>query len=527
MREQPAPVAGADRRPTISLCVIARDEEPVIGRCLASVQGVVDELVVLDTGSTDRTPEIAREWGARVESLPWPGDFAVAKNAALERATGDWVLFLDADEVLAAGADRLRDLAAAAPPGPVAYGVLIRNLVRQPEGTTDVYQYFLPRFFRRHPEVRYKGAIHEQLLYREGAEPLLMVRAPAVVIEHDGYSPDEIQRKQKAQRNLPLLLRALAQAPYEPFAHFNLGMQFSGLGDWATAADLFTRAIRLAQYQGRPVADYLAVAYVRGVECLLRVGRRDEARALGEEGAQVAPTPDLCCVLAGLALQENDLAGAEAWYRRALHLDPEHCAFPSDLGASTWRPLHGLAVIAQQQGDLERAWRYLQRALRYAPEQPVLLLLGAEVLTALGRTEAAVAILERVKGLALPGPAAEIVYVNCLEKLGRLQEAYDRLEALVQAHPENDLYRLRLAEFLYDLGEDQAVVAVLDPCLDGEARSDPRLYARLGMALLRLGRAAEAARAFELATLVHQRNQLIAAGRWPAETPTAGESPPA
>ena len=86
--------------PRISLCMIARDEAAQLPRCLASVRGAVDEVVLVDTGSRDRTREIAREHGARVESFAWCDDFAAARNASLARASGDWVLVLDADEEL-------------------------------------------------------------------------------------------------------------------------------------------------------------------------------------------------------------------------------------------------------------------------------------------------------------------------------------------------------------------------------------------------------------------------------------------
>jgi len=95
----------------ISLCVIAKDEEENIARCLDSVRGVCDEIIVVDTGSRDRTAEVAASRGARVFDHPWGDDFAAARNAGLERATGRWILVLDADEELSEGGEILRQLA--------------------------------------------------------------------------------------------------------------------------------------------------------------------------------------------------------------------------------------------------------------------------------------------------------------------------------------------------------------------------------------------------------------------------------
>ena len=92
----PAP----DRKPRLSVCMIVKNEERFLGQCLASVKDIADELIVIDTGSTDRTVEIAREHGAQVGHFEWCNDFAAARNASIAAATGDWILFLDADEEL-------------------------------------------------------------------------------------------------------------------------------------------------------------------------------------------------------------------------------------------------------------------------------------------------------------------------------------------------------------------------------------------------------------------------------------------
>ena len=108
--------AGRSKRPLkplLSLCVIAKDEAAFLQRCLASVAGLVDEIVVVDTGSCDDTPKVARGAGARVFSPPWQDDFSQARNRSLAAARGEWILVLDCDEVLArADHDRLRDLLA-------------------------------------------------------------------------------------------------------------------------------------------------------------------------------------------------------------------------------------------------------------------------------------------------------------------------------------------------------------------------------------------------------------------------------
>lgn len=91
------------RKPLISLCMIVKNEAGNLSRCLTSVRGVADELIIVDTGSTDDTVAVARSFGAAIVSFPWTGDFAAARNAGLEQARGTWILVLDADEELDAG----------------------------------------------------------------------------------------------------------------------------------------------------------------------------------------------------------------------------------------------------------------------------------------------------------------------------------------------------------------------------------------------------------------------------------------
>ncbi|MCA9538093.1 MAG: glycosyltransferase, partial [Myxococcales bacterium] len=160
-----AALAAAERRgrPTLSVCMIAKDEEAFIGDALASVRGVADQCVVVDTGSTDRTVEICRAAGAEVAFLPWAGDFSAARNASLDHATGDWILVLDADERLTARSrtplrailEEYQDDSELR-----VVSVRIRNLARDGRFLGDG---FSGRLFRNRPELRFEGRVHEEV----------------------------------------------------------------------------------------------------------------------------------------------------------------------------------------------------------------------------------------------------------------------------------------------------------------------------------------------------------------------------
>ncbi|MFM7370726.1 MAG: glycosyltransferase family 2 protein, partial [Sphaerospermopsis kisseleviana] len=138
----------------LSLCMIVKNEEAALPRCLESVQSLVDEIVVLDTGSTDKTPEIAQQFGAKLHYFQWCNDFSAARNEALKYVTGDWVLVLDADEVLAPEiAPQIREAIN-------TDDYILINLVRQEVGATQSPYSLVSRLFRKHPEIRFERPYH-------------------------------------------------------------------------------------------------------------------------------------------------------------------------------------------------------------------------------------------------------------------------------------------------------------------------------------------------------------------------------
>ncbi|MGQ9712859.1 MAG: glycosyltransferase family 2 protein [Desulfotomaculales bacterium] len=146
-------------RPSATLCVIARNEEEAIPSCISSARHLVHEIIVVDTGSADRTKEVALECGAQVFSFCWKQDFAAARNYALELATGDWILVLDADEVLGwVEADEFARLLA--DPNVEGYFVQIRNYL---DGGRGVAEDQVVRLFRNRPGYRFEGASTNRL----------------------------------------------------------------------------------------------------------------------------------------------------------------------------------------------------------------------------------------------------------------------------------------------------------------------------------------------------------------------------
>ena len=186
-----------------------------------------DQVVVVDTGSTDKTVELAESHGAEIHHFPWTDDFAAARNYALDQATGSWVLSLDADETLdPKTAPKLRILMnrSLGHSGLRAWGLAIHN-VHDKEGILLKYVSHGKRLFPNHPKVRWVRPIHEQLVHIENDALLQHIVTDDVILHHQGYLSAEHAAKGKEERNRRLLLKALAADPDDPFNYFHLGQE--------------------------------------------------------------------------------------------------------------------------------------------------------------------------------------------------------------------------------------------------------------------------------------------------------------
>lgn len=233
---------------TVSLCMIARDEEELIQSCLESVSYLVDEMVVVDTGSRDRTAKLAAAAGARVFDLAWTGDFALARNHALEQAVFDWILVLDADEVLESVSredfKRLLDA-----PEVEGYFVNVRNYLG--EGQETAWDQVV-RLFRNKPAYRFAGAIHEQvapsILKANGGTGL--ATAP-LTINHHGYLSVQLLKKNKSKRNMLIIKRELQKEPGDPFLLYCLAVEHYQRDEVSEGLDCLERAvIRMSGAEG-------------------------------------------------------------------------------------------------------------------------------------------------------------------------------------------------------------------------------------------------------------------------------------
>ena len=290
--------------PKVSLTMIVRDEEANLGDCLEGAVDLVDEVVVVDTGSKDRTRTVAEHFGARVVDFAWCDDFAAARNCALDHARGEWVFILDADDrVLARDRERLRTLFASLPAqGEVAYCLRRVSLAEDGQIGRELEQALI---FRRHADIRWEYRVHEQIT------PSLMqcgttFEAPGICIIHTGYR-DAQTNHAKAERNFHIVQKDLAERPSDPFVKFAFGMMLVDLQRYDEALDALL-ACKPTVVPGTEMACSLAIALARTYTALgrhadaLDVVHRERIAARGHSGVAL--------VEAELCVQAGDLDGA-------------------------------------------------------------------------------------------------------------------------------------------------------------------------------------------------------------------------
>ncbi|MDA8345558.1 MAG: glycosyltransferase [Thermaerobacter sp.] len=323
----------------LSLVMIVRDEEEQLPGCLASAQEAVDEIIIVDTGSSDRSVAIAEGFGAHVLCAQWNNDFAAARNVGLSAAKGRWVLVMDADERFEGDPQRLRRLLAKTTA--VGMEVPIRNEIG--DGRIDLHSTL--RVFRRLPGVRFERRLHEQVLpsLLAVAKGRRIVTAP-FSLRHLGYAPDVVERKRKRQRNLELARAEVAANPLDPFAAFNLGVEYTAAGDPEAGILQFRRSREIT---GHP-QPWQSRLYKVEAQNLYRLERFEEALQVISKGLPSFPDYTDLYFLRGITMDAaGDSDGAEAALRHCLRLGPAKSP-PYD-GVD---PLFGGAAAAAALGHL-------------------------------------------------------------------------------------------------------------------------------------------------------------------------------
>jgi tetratricopeptide (TPR) repeat protein len=306
----------------LSLCMIVKNEAENLPNCLASVRDIVDEIVILDTGSTDDTIAVAELFGAIVHRIDWPNDFAIARNQALQYVTGDWVLVLDGDETLRPEMISTIEQAIAQETH------LVVNLIRHEIGATQSPYSLVSRLFRRHPAIAFRRPYHAMI--DDSVEALLkvepywqIVQLEGVAIDHTGYQPNVIAKQDKVAKARLMMESFLAEHPNDPYVCSKLGALYLQLGEPAIGIELLQRGLAAPELD--PGTHY-----------------------------------ELHYHLGSAYAEMQDVSQATHYYQQAMR---QAIAPKLKLGA-----MHNLATIMQESGELVMAEGLYGQVLQVAPD---------------------------------------------------------------------------------------------------------------------------------------------------------------
>lgn len=346
-------------RPTLSLCMIAKNEERCIAEALASVKGFVDEIIVTDTGSTDRTVEIAKEHGAIVRHFKWVDSFSAARNDSTEDAKSDWIFWIDCDDVVPP--ETMKAIVGAIAEAPEhVWGLNIP--VRFLDGT----QVDHIKVYRNKPELQWEFRIHEQILgpIRKAGGGIGLVEDAYVL--HKNYDTSLEGQAAKRKRDWKLLMLDLREHPNHPFVLFNCGMTAQNVGQPKKAIPWLKKCLLLSGPTDsiyRKACELLARSY-------LDLGHRDKARSTLVKGLDKIPNdPEMQFRLAQIEHESGNLDRAADLYRQ---IDPSAIsqAFTSlDRGLLGFKRNYNLGNVELERGNYAAARDSFLTVLKEQPKE--------------------------------------------------------------------------------------------------------------------------------------------------------------
>jgi GT2 family glycosyltransferase/tetratricopeptide (TPR) repeat protein/SAM-dependent methyltransferase len=477
----------------VSGCLIVRDNAGTIRACLGSLRPWVDELVVVDTGSKDDTPKIAEALGARVFHFQWIDDFAAARNESVRHALGEWIFWMDSDDVIDETNGRgLRDLVRGKHSDKVfGYVMRVHCPGSGPDGANDMTVVDHVKLFRNRPNLRFEHRIHEQIIpaiRRAGGD----VAWTDLFVVHAGYDHSPEGQVRKKERDLRLLHRELEERPRHPFTLFNLGMTYSDCGEANRAAGYLEESLRNSQVgESQRRKAFALLTY-----CRQQLGDLKGALAVCEKGLAECPDDLELRFRYGVVLHHSGrLDESVLAYQRVLGGSAERYFTSVDRGIGGFKAHQNLAVIYAEQGHLDRAEAEWRAVTNEAPSHRLGWRGLGDVLIGRGKIEEAIRLATQlsanprlaIEGLLLVGQVAEVRRQH--------NETRRAWEAAAAADPSDPEPLQRLAR-LYFREESELAERVLRT-LTRVAPDDASAYHNLGTVLLRTNQASEAVRAFQ------------------------------
>ena len=439
----------------LSICLIVKNEENNIGRCLSSLSQITNkEIIIVDTGSTDRTKIIANQYQAEIIDHKWNNDFSDARNIAMEYARGDWVLILDADEELAPNSyqnlktDIMR-------PNIIGYRLPLENVGSPLHGVN-----YVPRLFRNAPGLYFIGKIHETIyasLLVAGEQWNMEQGMGSTRILHHGYQPDQIKIKDKIKRNLELYEDALTELPDEPSILMNYAHDLNYDGQTEKSYEIFKKIHGiLEQHKTEDITPEVREQFVHNYGVFLAQEQKMEELVdvmFSRTARDTGPVANVH-YMAGLGLInckrfEESIRELELCVKKAF----DDSLAPSVPDVRTWKPRHLLANANASLGNENEAIKIWEEVLVECDDSPDPFHDYARYLSSLNRNKEAIKILIKSLDSGLNGQKIWELGAGIVNSDPELAEmAMDWTEEAVQYFPDSDVTNVRRGEALMKNG---------------------------------------------------------------------------
>ncbi len=354
--------------PLISLCMIVKNEEESIERCIKSVKQLVDEMIIVDTGSDDKTVEICRALGATVYSYQWKNDFADARNYSLSLAKGKWILWLDADEEIHQDTDPNAFRRLAQTKMYDLYNFELNNFYGDEVDYDRVIRILHPRLFRNGIGFHFTNSIHEtlnidEILLKSNKEK--RVGKASVCIWHYGYLDKYVNNKGKSERNITLLLDALTNNEEDPWLYYHLASEYYRLKDFTKSFQYINRSIVLfVMNQLTPPSLLYKLKY----SILLSVGSFEGAYPAIEKAISLYPDyVDLLFYKAVILMQLNKYKEAIETFDQCLEIGEDHIKYLTQKGLGSFQGWYYKGMCYEKMEDKENAKKCYEKALALSP----------------------------------------------------------------------------------------------------------------------------------------------------------------
>lgn len=338
------------KQQTVSLCMIVKNEEDYLKACLSSVKDIVDEMIIVDTGSTDKTVEIAKSFSAKVFHYKWDSNFSKARNFSLSKATCDWILILDADEIFEkTDTDKFIELINTTSADGCHF-MVINYSSNQSVANASVHYAF--RLLRNTKAYHYVGSIHEQITRIDGDTSKINLTNEEIKLHHYGYMDQVIEKKGKRSRNLPIIMKQLEQDPHNAFYLFNLGNEYLASNNHAKALEIYKEAKKYIILN----QSFVPHLFYRMMMCSYVLKLYPEALALADEALVLFPScTDIEYYKGTILYNLHRYTLAIKSFERCLEIGEPPAYFKLATGSGTFRPYLSLGDIYTTLEDFDKA----------------------------------------------------------------------------------------------------------------------------------------------------------------------------